>query len=105
LTAAGGLFDRTCEENPLRDWSFVYVLHRRSAHGSKPDGHVPGVTPQNFVGYLNLEKFVPRIAATFERPSDVLLAGASAGGFGSFTHSAHVQSFFPDVKRIVGMNA
>jgi hypothetical protein len=100
FTGAAGVFDRSHLDNPVRDWNFVYVpyctgdLHM----GSKPDGLVPNVGPQRFVGFQNMKLFVPRIAATFPGATDVLLTGASAGGAGSFGLLEAVQAAFPQVR-------
>jgi hypothetical protein len=100
LFGTSGLFDRSRRDNPVRDWNFVYVPYcTGDLHlGANPDGDVPGVGPQKFVGYSNLQKFLPRIAATFPHPSTLLLAGASAGGIGSFAHAQHVREQFPETE-------
>jgi hypothetical protein len=59
-----GIFDATSAENPFKDWNMVYVPYcTGDVHfGTKKNGTVPGVTtPQQFVGYLNMQKFVGRI--------------------------------------------
>jgi hypothetical protein len=100
LLGAAGIFDRTNPENPIRDWNIVYVPYcTGDLHfGTRSNGDIPGVGPQKFVGYTNMAKFLPRIAATFPDSTDVLLAGASAGGFGSLAHLAQVQQVFPNVR-------
>jgi Pectinacetylesterase len=98
--ASGGIFDRSNPANPVRDWSFVYVpyctgdLHS----GVNPEGNVPEVGPQKFVGRLNLERFLERIVPTFQGTRDVLLTGSSAGGFGAYLNSLLVQRAFPALK-------
>lgn len=98
LFATDGLFDRSQRDNPVRDWNFAYVPYcTGDLHlGVRPDAHVPGVGPQKFVGYTNLQLLLPRIAATFPHPSVVFLTGASAGGIGSLAHAARVREQFPD---------
>jgi hypothetical protein len=59
---------------------------------------VPNVGPQQFVGYLNLKKFLKRIVPTFRDATDVLLTGISAGGYGAANTSFLVQRAFPSVK-------
>jgi hypothetical protein len=100
FTGAAGVFDRSHLDNPVRDWNFVYVPYcTGDLHlGSKPDGMVPNVGPQRFVGFDNMQLFLPRIAATFPNASEVLLTGASAGGAGSFGLLEAVQGAFPQVK-------
>lgn len=96
----GGQFDRADPQNPIRDWNYVYVpyctgdLHS----GANPDGYVPNVGPQRFVGYLNMQEFLRRIVAAFPDASDVLLSGGSAGGIGALRTSILTQRAFPNVR-------
>lgn len=100
LRGTGGIFNRLDARNPARDWNYVFVpyctgdLHS----GANPNAHVEGVGPQKFVGYLNMQAFLVRIAATFPDASDVLLIGESAGGLGVWGTSVLVQSAFPNVR-------
>jgi hypothetical protein len=99
-TGALGIFDRSRFENPVRDWSFIYVpyctgdLHA----GANPEGMVPGVGPQKFVGYRNMQVFLKRIVATFPNVSELVLTGTSAGAYGAVFTSVLVQRAFPRVK-------
>jgi hypothetical protein len=95
-----GLFDREDEANPVADWSFVYVPYcTGDVHiGDRPDTTVPGLpTPQQFVGYRNMELNLARIVSTFPDASQVLLTGSSAGGFGAAGNYAQTQEAFGDV--------
>ena len=98
--SSSGVLDRTRRDNPVRDWSFVYVPYCTGDRhgGANPDGDIPGVGPQKFVGYLNMQRFLDRIVPTFPRVSDVLLTGISAGGFGVAYNSVLVQRAFPALK-------
>jgi hypothetical protein len=61
------------------------------------DGVLPALTNQHFVGYLNLQKFIARIVPTFSGVTQVLLTGASAGGFGAGLNFGMVQDSFGSV--------
>jgi hypothetical protein len=94
---ASGVFDRTRSENPVADWSYVYVPYcTGDVHmGAKKDGQIPGVTgTQQFVGRLNLSAFLQRIVPTFAEAEQVVLTGISAGGFGAASNAAYVQWAF-----------
>ena len=49
----------------------------------QPGFDVPGVGPQQFDGYTNLEQFLGRIVPTFPGAKKLLYTGFSAGGFGT----------------------
>jgi hypothetical protein len=97
-----GIFDFTNPANPFKDWSGVYVpyctgdVHFGTLDSVTipSDGVSPALTNQHFVGHLNLQKFLARIVATFKSPSQVVLTGASAGGFGAGLNYGMVQDSF-----------
>jgi hypothetical protein len=104
-----GIFDFTNTANPFQDWSAVYVpyctgdVHFGTADNVTipTDGVLPALTNQHFVGYLNMQKFVARIVPTFSDVSQVLLTGASAGGFGAGLNYGLVQDSFGSVPVVV----
>lgn len=98
--ASGGVLDRSRADNPVRDWNFVVIPYCTGDRhgGANPSGEVPGVGPQKFLGYANLQKSLKRIAATFRDPPNVVLTGISAGGFGVAYTAPLVQRAFPGVK-------
>jgi hypothetical protein len=104
LTAAysPGIFDFTNAANPVKDWSGVYIpyctgdVHFGTADNVTipGDGVLPDVTNQHFVGYLNMQKFIGHLVPTFPGLTQVLLTGASAGGFGAGLNYGMVQDSF-----------
>lgn len=99
--APAGIFDTSNAANPFKDWNQVYIPYcTGDVHfGTKRDGMVPNLpAPQQFVGYFNTQKFIGRLVPTFkDSVSQVVLAGASAGGFGSALNFSMVQDAFGDV--------
>jgi hypothetical protein len=100
-----GIFDFTNAANPVKDWSGVYVpyctgdvhfgtLDNVTVPG---DGVLPAVSSQHFVGHLNMQKFIARIVPTFPSATQVLLTGASAGGFGATLNYSMVQDSFGSI--------
>ena len=82
----GGVFSRTDTANPMADWNFVYVpFCTGDVHaGNKLNATVSGVTAkQQFVGYVNMTRYLARLVPTFPSVTKVLLTGVSAGGFGA----------------------
>jgi hypothetical protein len=107
LTAAysPGIFDFTNAANPVKDWSGVYVpyctgdVHFGTADNVTipGDGVLPALTNQHFVGYRNMQKFIGHLVPTFPNLTQVLLTGASAGGFGAGLNYGMVQDSFGTV--------
>jgi hypothetical protein len=95
-----GIFDMTNVANPFKDWTQIYVPYcTGDVHfGTKRDAVVTGVAAkQQFVGYPNMQKFMARIVPTFAGVERVVLAGASAGGFGAGLNYGVVQDTFGNV--------
>jgi hypothetical protein len=98
--ANSGIYDSDDPDNPLADWSIVYVpyctgdVHAGArANGTLPD--FPG--PQQFVGYLNVGHFLQRVVPTFLGEVDhVLVTGVSAGGFGAAFNYDRIADAFPN---------
>lgn len=94
---APGVFDRSDAANPVKDWNYVFVPYcTGDVHaGNHPSGTVPDVSgPQEFVGYANIGAFLERIVPTFPNATQVLLTGASAGGFGAIANYGRVAKAF-----------
>jgi hypothetical protein len=100
----GGILNPTDASNPLKDWNLVYVPYcTGDVHaGTRTDVRVSGLFPkEQFVGYLNMEKYLQRVVPTFPDPARVLLTGISAGGFGASSTAILVQRAFPNEKIIM----
>lgn len=87
-----GLFDRADTQNPLRNYSYVYIPYCTG------DVHA-GTNPSGFggrkqVGYSNITAYLARLVPTFANAEHVLLAGRSAGGFGTLVNFDQVQRAF-----------
>ena len=57
----------------------------------------PAIT-WHHVGHANMQAFLKRLGATFTKPGKVVLAGSSAGGFGSLANYELFRSYWPDAK-------
>lgn len=87
--------------NPFRDWSVVYVPYC--------DGSVfAGVRTVDYQGnrtyhhgLQNLSAAVTRMRAEFPDASSIVVAGSSAGGFGTFTAYGVVRVAYPEAKILV----
>ena len=81
--------------NPFADWSLVYVPY---CTGDLFTGtNMSGFQGQPQVGYTNMTRYLERLVPTFKgKVSTVVLAGASAGGFGAAFNWMRVQDAFGD---------
>lgn len=83
-----GLFNRADPNNPVAGWNLIYIPYCTGDifAGANPDGMVPNVGPQKFVGYTNVHLDLERIVPTFPETKKVLLSGSSAGAFGAYAN-------------------
>jgi hypothetical protein len=82
--------------NPVANWSMIFVPYcTGDVHGgANPNGNVPNVGPQKFVGHTNIGLFLNSFGPSFTDTKPLLLAGAGAGGFGVLLNFERVQTFF-----------
>ncbi len=93
-----GFFDRASATNPFRDYSFVYVPYcTGDIHGGNNVMNYGG-TMRRHVGHANLGAFLERLVPTFRNANRVILAGASAGGFGAALNWQRVQQAFGNIR-------
>jgi hypothetical protein len=95
-----GIFDYTNDKNPYKDWNAVWIPYCTgdAFGGSHPDATIDGLDgPQQFVGYMNMQKFVGHIVPTFHDAERVVLTGTSAVSFGAGLNFNQVQDAFGDV--------
>lgn len=92
---AAQFFDRSDPDNPLKDYSFVFVPYcTGDVHaGDRSDVDVAGQTWQ-FHGRKNMLAYLKRLVPTFRDVDQVLLTGVSAGGFGAAVSYDVVASAF-----------
>ncbi len=91
------LFDRTRADGAFRDASFVFVPYcTGDLHAGNARRDYQFLTKKMTIehrGARNVEAFLPRLAATFRAPK-VVLAGASAGGFGALLNYHRFRAAF-----------
>jgi cysteine-rich repeat protein len=86
----GGIFDRSKADNPLKDWTWVYIPYcSGDVYGGENEMMLAGKT-RYFYGYSNITAFLQRIVPSFD-VDQVLLTGSSAGGFGAAVNYAQTQ--------------
>ncbi len=88
-------FDRADPNNPLRDFSYVFVPYcSGDVHAGDRSDVMVGNQVRQFKGFRNVEAYLKRLTATFPDAEQVLLAGVSAGGFGAAFNYDQVASAF-----------
>jgi len=88
-----GIFDRDAVANPFADDSFAYVPYCTGDVHSGARAETPwGV---RHVGSTNLAVMLPRILATWPDATEVVLAGASAGGYGVVYNAERLRALLP----------
>lgn len=89
-----GIFNRNNPQNPVRDWSMIYVPYcSGDIHGGDKDTELGGQV-RHFRGYSNITKYLQHWVPTFPEAEKVLLTGISAGGFGAGLNAAQVAKAF-----------
>jgi len=79
-----GIFDRDDPTNPFRNDNFIVFPHCTvDGHTADKESSYLGLPTFQQHGYRNVTLALPRIAATFQDASRVVVAGFSAGGIGA----------------------
>lgn len=92
---AQGIFNRNDSNNPLKDWTWIFVPY---CTGDVHAGNNPkGPSNRSHVGYANMTKYLERIVPTYASATRVVLAGSSAGGFGAAYNYDQVAQAFGNV--------
>ena len=90
-----GIFDRSDDDNPLRDATFVFIPYcTGDVHaGSNPTG----MGDRQFVGYANVGFDLAHVVPQSTSVKRVILSGSSAGGFGALLNYDRTQTAFGDL--------
>ncbi|HEX8438843.1 pectin acetylesterase-family hydrolase [Archangium sp.] len=101
-TLSGSILDRQLANNPFQDWNLFFLPYcTGDLHiGNAEAVYTTGGTSKTFhhKGRVNTEAFLARIAATVPNPEQVVVTGASAGGFGAALNYDLIRSTFPHAK-------
>jgi hypothetical protein len=102
----GGLLDRSNPQNPVRDWSMLFVpyctgdVHSGSntAHYTFPDTGKPFTIEHR--GWDNMQVILPWLRANAPQPSRLLVSGSSAGAYGAATHFTALRTQYPKARAV-----
>lgn len=96
-----GILDPSIAENPFADWNIVYAPY---CDGSVFGGDNEVVYNNRLTyhhGVQNLSAAVTQMLEAFPAPEQVVVAGSSAGGFGTYTGYGVVRVAYPDTQILV----
>ena len=95
-----GIMDSTDPENPVAHFNAAYIPYCDGSFftgDTEVDSDGDGISDRTFRGIQNLSASLDIISSTFPAPSKILLAGNSAGGFGTHFALPLVRKLYPDV--------
>ena len=99
--AAEGIFDLDNPDNPLKDWSFVFIPYCTADIHWGDNTHTYTSRGQDVVihhkGFVNVSAVLDWMEANFEQPEKIFVSGCSAGSYGSIMGAAHIHELYPDV--------
>jgi hypothetical protein len=96
LLVGGTILDRKLPGNPFAGFTVVFVPYcTGDVHAGESEQTYGGVTWRHH-GHRNVEAALDWIAASLPRPSRVVVAGSSAGGFGALLAFDLVRARWPE---------
>ena len=103
---ATGIFDFSAEENPIRDWSVLFVPYctgdvhvgnaTRTYDVAANDSLPAGTINIRHAGNANARAALDWLYARVDAPTKVLVTGVSAGSIGAAVHAHNVAAHFPE---------
>ena len=102
----GGLLDRSNPQNPVRDWSMLFVPYcTGDVHsGSNTATYTFPDTDKTFTiehrGWDNLQALLPWLRSHVPQPSRLLVSGSSAGAYGAATHFTALRQVYPQARAV-----
>lgn len=99
-----GIFNLRREDNPVRDWTMVYVpycsadLHSGMAVQRYSNAGAPGLPAQFDIrhqGFDNTMVVLDWVRRNVDTPRQILVAGSSAGGYGATINFPWLRTIFP----------
>ncbi|GGD77055.1 pectinacetylesterase family protein [Paenibacillus nasutitermitis] len=103
LTILGGIMAPNNPDNPFREWNVVYIpystgdfhIGQRTTEYKKQDG---SSFIMHYNGRSNVQSSLEWIYAHVDKPEKLLIAGESAGGFGSAFWAGEIASHYKEAE-------
>ena len=105
-----GIFRQDNPANPVRDWNFVYIpyctgdIHSGSAtrtYFNAGNPNLPASYTIQHRGFDNFMVVLDWIRSNFDAPKNILVTGASAGGYGATFNFPHLADAYPNAHMFV----
>lgn len=96
-----GIFNKTNDNNPFKDWNSIYVPYCTGDVHSGTRANVDvgwGLVRQQMVGHNNVALVLAELVKQFPNADEVFLTGSSAGGYGTLVNADQVIEAFPNAK-------
>ena len=109
-----GIFNAENPANPVKDWTMVYVpyctgdLHIGSAQKTYANGGNPYIPPTFDIQHRGFDNFMVVLdwmKKNVDKPKNVLVAGASAGGYGATANFPWIERTFRNAHTYVMADA
>lgn len=96
-----GIFEFDNPDNPFRDWNIVYAPYCDGSVFSGDNIADYGGTQAYHHGMQNVSAAVTLLRDQFPDPEQIVVAGSSAGGYGTFSGYGVARVAFPDTPIVV----
>jgi hypothetical protein len=96
-----GILDPSITENPFADWNVVYAPYCDGSVFGGDNDVTYGRRLAYHHGVQNLSAAVTRMLEAFPDPDLIVVAGSSAGGFGTYTGYGVVRVAYPETQILV----
>lgn len=101
-----GILDRTNPDNPVHDWSMLFVPYctgdvhsgSNSAQYRFPDTGKPFTIQHR--GWDNMQVIMHWMRTNVPQPARLLVTGSSAGAYGAATHYASLRAMYPGSRAV-----
>jgi hypothetical protein len=94
-TETGGIFNRAAANNPLKDYNVVFASYCDGSVWSGDADQVYNGRTTYHHGLANVSAAITLLKKEFPNPAKLVVAGSSAGGYGTLVGSLATRSQFP----------
>lgn len=96
-----GIIDASAEGNPFKDWDVVYVPYCDGSVFGGDNTVMYGTHETYHHGLMNLSAALYVMQQAFPNPEQIVVAGSSAGGYGTFTGYGLTRVAYPEPQILV----
>lgn len=101
----GGVFDFDNPENPVSDYSIVFVPYCtadvHSGRSTRTYNNVSGDYTVAFNGFVNSQAALDWVYANYDAPQSLIVTGSSAGAYGAVFHAHYILERYPEADAVI----